>query len=286
MPLFRFIQAEPLSGACGCEIRGVDLTSELSKPVLADILAALEHFLVIVFRDQPLTLEQHKRISRYLGELIELPQAPVFDDDPHVQEVRLEADEPFSLVPSFEDFHIDSPFLKEPPAYAVMRALHLPRYGGDTVFSNSFLAYESLSAGLKDVLGGLRIVYSGKDIWAKNAKREESRRLRLRENQDAAQLSLENVHPAVRVQPRTGRKALFVTKAYFKRFVGWTEEESRVLGHFLHSQAQRPQYQCRVRWRPNTLIVWDNRFLQHRGVNDFQHERRHLVRTTLIERHA
>jgi taurine dioxygenase len=282
MPEFRRIEVEPISGACGCEIGGVDLSRPLDSETLREVMTAFEHFLVIVFRDQDLTPEQHKAFSRQFGELTELPQAPIYDGHPDMQEVRREAHESKNVVPSFEHFHTDSPFLRRPPLCVVMRALAVPKYGGDTAFSNGYLAYEGLSDGLKALLDGLQVVYSGKDIWAKNEKLDPDKRLRLRESHGFSEEELENIHPAVRVHPTTGRKALYATTAYFKRFVGWSEEESRALLDHLQSQAQQLHYQCRVKWRKDTLIVWDNRFLLHRGVHDFTGEKRHLIRTTVI----
>jgi len=282
LPLFKYIEVEPVSGACGCEIGGVDLTQPLAGPVLAEVMKAFEHFLVIVFRDQKLTPEQHKAFSRYFGELTELPQAPIYDGHPDMQEVRREAHEDKNVVPSFEHFHTDSPFLLHPPLCVVMRALEVPRFGGDTAFSNAYMVYEELSEGLRSVLDSLQIVYSGKDIWEKNAKLDKDKRLRLREQHSFTEAELENVHPAVRRHPITGRKALYTSTAYFKRFVGWSEEESRALLNYLQNLAQRAEYQCRVRWRKDTLLVWDNRFLLHRGIHDFKHERRHLIRTTVV----
>jgi alpha-ketoglutarate-dependent taurine dioxygenase len=282
LPEFKRIAVEPISGACGCEVRGVDLARPLDPEILAEVMLAFEHFLVVVFRDQQLSAEQHKAFSRYFGELTELPQAPTYMGHSDMQEVRRDAHEAKNVVPSFEHFHTDSPFLPRPPLCVVMRALAVPRFGGDTAFSNAYLVYEDLSDGLKRVLDGLQIVYSGKDIWAKNEKLDPEKRLRLRESHSFAEHELENIHPAVRHHPRTGRKALFATQAYFKRFVGWSEEESWALLTYLQSLAQRLHYQCRVRWQPNTLLVWDNRFLLHRGIHDFKFEQRHLVRTTVI----
>jgi alpha-ketoglutarate-dependent taurine dioxygenase len=281
LPQFRRIGVEPISGACGCEITGVDLRMPPAPEVLAEVMQAFEHFLVIVFRDQNLTPEQHKAFSRQFGELTELPQAPTYGEHHDMQEVRREADEPENVVPSFEHFHTDSPFLLQPPKCIVMRALDVPRFGGDTAFCNSYLVYEHLSTGMQSLLDELRVVYSGRDIWAKNAKLPPEKRLRLREAHGFTENELENIHPAVRVHPRTGRKALFVTTAYFRRFVGWSEEESQALLVYLQSLAQRLHYHCRVRWRRDTLIVWDNRFSLHRGVHDFTFERRHLIRTTV-----
>lgn len=281
MPEFRHIGVEPVTGAAGAEISGVDLSRPLGEEVLQEIMLAFEHFLVIMFRDQNITDEQHKNFSRCFGELTELPQAPTYGGHPDMQEVRREADEPASVVP-FTRFHTDSPFLLKPPLCIVMRALDVPRYGGDTAFSNMYLAYESLSEGLRKVLDDLKVVYSGKDIWSKNAKLDKDKRLRLRESHDFTEDQLEHVHPAARRHPHSGRRALYVTNAYFKRFEGWSEEDSRGLLDYLLTLPGKLQFQCRVRWKPNTLIVWDNRFLQHCGIHDYENERRHLVRTTVM----
>jgi len=281
MPEFRHIGVEPVTGAAGAEISGVDLSRPLREEVLQDIMLAFEHFLVIILRDQDITDEQHKAFSRCFGKLTELPQAPTYGGHRDMQEVRREADEPASVVP-FTRFHSDSPFLLKPPLCIVMRALDVPRYGGDTAFSNMYLAYESLSEGFRKMLDELKVVYSGKDIWSKNVKLDKGKRLRLRESHDFTEDQLEHVHPAVRRHPRSGRRALYVTNAYFKRFEGWSEEDSRGLLDYLLILPGKLQFQCRVRWKPNTLIVWDNRFLQHCGIHDYENERRHLVRTTVM----
>ena len=282
MPKFERIAVEPITGACGCEVSGVDLRHELDAKTVSEIMQAFEHFLVLVFRDQGLTADQHKTFTRLFGEMTELPQAPSYDGDDLMQEVRREADEPESVVPSFEHFHTDSPFLLRPPKCIVMRALAVPRWGGDTAFSNAYLAYEGLSDGMKQLADGLRIVYSGKDIWTRNEKLPPDKRLRLRQAHGFSEDDLESIHPAVRVHPVTGRRALYCNSAYFKRFVGFNEAESRALLDYLQGQAQQLHYHCRVNWRKDTVIVWDNRFTLHRGVHDFRNERRHLIRTTVI----
>ena len=281
MPAFRRIGVEPITGAAGCEITGVDISRPLDEATLAEVMLAFQHFLVIMFRDQVLTPEQHKAFSRYFGELTELPQAPIFPGHADMQEVRREAHEPVTVVP-FTQFHTDSPFLIRPPLCICMHAHDVPRYGGDTAFSNMYLAYETLSDGLKETLDRLQVVYSGKDIWARNAKLDPDKQLRLRDSHAFTEDQLENIHPAVRRHPVTGRKALYVTGAYFKRFVGWSEEDSRGLLTYLLTLPHRLQHQVRIRWKPNTFIVWDNRFTQHCGIHDYENERRHLVRTTVI----
>jgi taurine dioxygenase len=281
MPEFDRIGVKPLSGACGCEVSGLDLSTPIPDDALAELMKAFEHFLVVVIRDQILTPEQHKAFSHYFGEIMELPQAPIYGEHGDMQELRREAHESKYVVPAFEHFHTDSPFFERPPLCVIMRALEVPLYGGDTAFSNAYLVYESLSDGMKEVLDGLQVVYSGKDIWARNQKLDPDKRMRLRDGHPYQEHELESVHPLVRVHPATGRKALFATTAYFKRFAGWSEEESRPLLNYLQSLFQQLHYHCRVRWRANTVTIWDNRFLLHRGVHDFANERRHMVRTTV-----
>jgi len=281
MPDFKRIRVAPITGAAGCEIEGVDLSRPLDDEIRAEVMAAFEHFLVILFRDQKLSLEEHKEFSRQFGALMELPQAPIVPGHPDMQELRREAHEPVSVVP-FTRFHTDSPFLKRPPLCVVMRALDVPLYGGDTAFANMYLAYEGVSEGLKKTLATLKCVYSGKDIWTHNEKLDPDKRLRLRDGHSFREDELEHVHPLVRSHPTTGRKALYVTSAYFKRFEGWSEEDSRPLMEYLQAQAYKLQVQTRVRWAPDTLVVWDNRFVQHCGVHDYENERRHMVRCTVI----
>ncbi|HVV91988.1 MAG TPA: TauD/TfdA family dioxygenase [Hyphomicrobiales bacterium] len=281
MPAFRRIGVEPLTGACGAEITGVDLSKPLDPETRAEVMLAFQHFLVIMFRDQHLTPEQHKAFSRYFGDLTELPQAPIYPGHPDMQEVRREAHEPVSVVP-FERFHTDSPFMPTPPKCIVMRALDVPRYGGDTAFANMQLVYDHLSDGLKETLSELKVLYSARDLWAKNAKLDTDKQLRLRESHNFTDDQLETAQPAVRTDPTTGRKALYVTSAYFKRFVGWSEADSKPFMEMLQQLSYKLQYHCRIRWKPGTTIVWDNRYTQHCGIHDYENERRHLVRTTVI----
>ena len=172
-------------------------------------------------------------------------------------------------------------FLPRPPKCIVMRAIDAPRWGGDTAFSNAYLVYEDLSDGMKALRRWLEGRLFGQENLVENEKLAPEKRMRLRESHDFTEDLLESIHPAVRVHPVTGRKALYATSAYFQRFVGWSEEESRALLNYLQGQAQHLHYHCRVKWRKDTLLVWDNRFTLHRGVHDFKYERRHLIRTTV-----
>lgn len=278
MPEFRKLRVTPLSGSCGAEVEGVDLHRPLDPETLAEVMAAFEHFLVLVFRNQALSPEQHKAFSRHFGELMQLRLTPLYPGHTDMQEVRREADEPPGVTPN-DAFHSDSPFRSRPPLAIVMRALETPPYGGDTAFCNMYLVYEGLSPGLRKVLDGLRVVYSAKSLYERTGM---TGALRMREPAEPVDMEeVENLHNAVRRHPRSGRRALFVCKAFFKRFEGWSEAESRALLEHLDGLVYQLKYQCRVRWERDTLVVWDNRFTQHCGVADFSGARRHLCRTTV-----
>jgi alpha-ketoglutarate-dependent taurine dioxygenase len=151
----------------------------------------------------------------------------------------------------------------------------VPPRGGDTMFANQYLAYETLSAGLKRTLDGLTGVNTSTKAAA--SKTREDRMRAAREELKV----LVGEHPAVRTHPETGRKALYLNVGHTERFKGWTEEESRPLLEYLFAHQVRPEFTCRFRWAPGSLAFWDNRCAQHNPVNDYHGYRRVMHRITL-----
>src|SRR6266436_3635502 len=147
----------------------------------------------------------------------------------------------------------------------------------DTLFASMYLAYETLSDGMKRLLAGLRAVNSSAKA---DASRTREDRIAERGRADARTL-YEAAHPVVRVHPETGRKALYVNVAHTIRFEGMTEEESAPLLSYLYRHQIRPEFTCRFRWRPGSLALWDNRCAQHNAVNDYAGHRRVMHRITL-----
>jgi taurine dioxygenase len=152
---------------------------------------------------------------------------------------------------------------------SMLVAREVPPAGGDTLFANMYLAYETLSDGMKRLLDGLVAVNSS--AAADVSRTREDRR---RDSGRAA-------HPVVRVHPETGRRALYVNVAHTVRFEGMTDEESAPLLRFLCQHQVRPEFTCRFRWAPGSLAFWDNRCAQHNAINDYQGHRRLLHRITL-----
>jgi taurine dioxygenase len=159
---------------------------------------------------------------------------------------------------------------------SMLLAREVPAFGGDTLFASQYLAYESLSEGLRQMLAGLTAVNS-------SAKADVSKTREDRIRTDGKHDSREYVaeHPAVRTHPETGRKALYVNVAHTARFKGWTDDESAPLLQYLFAHQVKPEFTCRFRWRAGALAFWDNRCAQHNPVNDYHGQRRTMHRITL-----
>ena len=158
----------------------------------------------------------------------------------------------------------------------MLLAREIPPFGGDTLYANQYLAYESLSEGLRKLLDGLSVVCSS--ALADVSKTREDR---IRDAGPVEVVDYEAVHPAVRVHPETGRRALYVNPAHVDRFDGWTAEESRPLLAFLFAHQVAPERTCRFRWEVGSLALWDNRCALHNPVNDYHGHRRVMHRITL-----
>jgi taurine dioxygenase len=182
---------------------------------------------------------------------------------PAILEVVKEPDdtEPFGG----EHWHADITFRNPPSSVSLLYSLDVPTMGGDTLFANQYLAYQALSSGLQRMVGDLEAVHAYPEMD---------------ENDDQASA----VHPVVRIHPLTGRKALFVNPAFVTRFVDMTPAESKPLLDYLYRQSTRPEFQLRISWTVNQLVVWDNRAVIHYAMNDYPGRRRVLRRVTAMER--
>jgi taurine dioxygenase len=275
---FRRIQVAPLAGALGAEIFGVDLARDPDEETFAEIHEAFLEHLVIFFRDQVLTPEQQIAFARRFGPPIVDPFIKAPADRPELMVLVKDIHE---TVAFGNVWHSDSTFMERPPLASFLYSREVPDVGGDTLFANQYLAYESLSAGLRALLDGLRAVHGAASynqaIAAGRYGPERSMKLRGDEVMRAA-MAAEVEHPVVRTHPETGRKALYVNVAYTLRFVGMAEAESRPLLEFLYAHAVRPEFTCRFRWTPNALACWDNRCVQHYPINDYPGQRRVMQR--------
>jgi taurine dioxygenase len=268
------MRVEPLAGALGAEISGVDLSRDLSDATVAEIRRAWLAHLVIFFRDQDLPPARFLAFAKRFGEPIEYPFVKGLDEFPEIIPVlKLEHE----TINFGGIWHSDTTYLEVPPMASMLVAREVPPAGGDTEFANMYLAYETLSSGMKRLLDGLVAVNSSA---AADVSRTREDRLKDSARADAKKEYTAS-HPVVRVHPETGRRALYVNVAHTFRFEGMTAEESAPILKFLYAHQTRAELTCRFRWRPGSVAFWDNRCAQHNAINDYQGHKRLLHRITL-----
>jgi len=272
-PGYRTIGVEPIAGALGAEISGVDLTGPLDEETGAEIRRAWLEHLVVFFRDQELAPPEFLAFARCIGEPVEYPFVKGIENFPEIIEVKKL---PHETVNFGGIWHSDTVYLERPPMATMLVAREVPPHGGDTMFASMYAAYEALSPGMQCMLDGLRAVNSS--ALADVSKTREDR-IRDAGTQDTREYVAE--HPVVRTHPETGRKALYVNVAHTARFVGMTDDESRPLLRYLFEHSVRPELTCRFRWRVGSLALWDNRCAMHNPVNDYHGYTRAMHRITL-----
>ena len=274
-------EVRPFHGALGAELIGLDLAAPLPEADFARVHRAhLDHH-VLVFRDQRITPRQQIDFSRRFGPLqIHVLHQFQLPGHPEVLVVSniVENGKPIGLGDAGHYWHSDLSYKDKPSLGSLLHAQELPAEGGDTLFANMHLAWDTLPPALKTVVHGLRAEHSYL------AKYEELRarspwRPKLSEAQIAEVKPVE--HPVVRTHPETGRPALFVSEHFTTRIVGLPEDESRDLLAQLFAHSVKPEHVYRHRWQPHDLVFWDNRSVMHLAAGTPDHLRRRLNRTTI-----
>ena len=265
---YSHIRVDPLSPVIGAEVSGVDLSTSLEPGVVEDLHTALMTHLVLFFRDQALSFEQHKAFGRLFGDLHIHPAAPKDSKDPEILVVHGDATVKFVAG---ELWHSDVSCDVEPPMGSILRIEQVPTSGGDTLFASMYAAYEALSDRFQRFLCELTAVHDGQQYYM---GRYGGGSLR-----DGTYPSAE--HPAVRTHPVTGRQALYVNAGFTTGFKELERAESDALLAFVLRHCAAPEFQCRFRWQENSVAFWDNRCTQHHAIWDYYPQTRHGYRVTI-----
>jgi taurine dioxygenase len=256
------IEVTPLAGSLGARISGIDVTESLDDVTMTALRSAFLEHCVVVFADQDLTPEAHVAFAARWGELHMMPMGHL-EGHPYL----IVVDTKGSKSGGTDTWHSDVSFQEEPPAISLLAERVLPPIGGDTMFANQYLAYETLTPAMRQLLDPLRAVHSGA-IFARLAGVDES----------AAPSA---VHPVVRTHPETGRRALYVNSIFTSHFEGMTVEESRPLLQWLYAHCSQPNLTFRQHWSKGDLVMWDNRCVQHYAIHDYGDESRLMHRATV-----
>lgn len=257
------IKANPLALALGAEISGVDLGAKLDDATFAAIHDALMQHQVIFFRDQQLSMERQLGLASRFGTPTYSKKLPKYEGHDYTSLIKTDG----STINVGGKWHSDNTDFAAPPMAAVLYCEKTPSFGGDTLFASMYLAYETLSPGLRTYLDGLWALHDNSDVVRRFAGTAFL-------NQDAANVPPPSKHPVVRVHPVTGRKALYVNSSYTRSIVGVPDVESRHMLNMLFDHVQLPELQMRFKWQPGSVAIWDNRCTQHYAPNDYREERR------------
>jgi taurine dioxygenase len=236
-----------LSGSLGAEIRGLSLSDAGPEDAEA-IRALLTEHLVLFFPDQHLTPDQHIAFGRLFGELEAHPNLKLGGERPEFFELRAEG----GAGAIADEWHSDLTCQAQPSLLAILHMKRCPAFGGDTLWSNMYKAYEELSPPLRDLCDGLTALH---DAGPHHRPEQMA------------------IHPVVRVHPETGRRSLFVNEHFTRRIVELSHEESDVLLRHLTRWASSPRFTVRYHWSEGTIAMWDNRCTQHYVLDDFEGER-------------
>jgi taurine dioxygenase len=251
------LTARPIAGSLGAELHGLDLAN-LDDAGYEQLRDALRRHMVVFLPDQHLTPEQHIALGRRFGEIEIHPFIQKLDED-HPEIVLLRSEQGMIA----DVWHTDVTFSPNPPLFSILNMLQCPPSGGDTMWSNQALVYESLSAPMRELLLGFTAVNHAAVFGHPETRAE---------------------HPVVRVHPETGRASLFVNRQFTDRIVQLSRGESDALLAYLYSFSEQPQFNCRYSWTEGTIGIWDNRTTQHYVVNDFDGPRA-LTRVTILGDH-
>ncbi|WP_022720322.1 TauD/TfdA family dioxygenase [Rhodopseudomonas sp. B29] len=275
-PAYRTIEVKRLTPTIGAEIGGVDLGRDLSDEQFAEIHRALDENLAIVFRDQDITREDHKRFARRFGNALhkhELAATRFKHDgvfDPELLAWKTGRDSRFTAG---DGWHPDVSCDPSPIAVSLLRVTKTPPIGGDTAFANMYLAYEFLSDPFKQLLDGLTAIHDGSLAWTAGYGAKP----------DPGKTYPQTEHPVVATHPRTGRKFLYVNASFTSHIVQLTRKESdAILQHLYHHIEGQLALQTRVHWQSNSLLVWDNWASQHHAVWDYYPEERWGERVSVV----
>ena len=247
-----------LSGALGAEINGINLKDSSNKNFkkINDLL--LEHK-VIFFRNQEITTEEHKALARKFGPLE--THAYVKGRESHPEIVRI-IKSPNEKNQWGENWHSDVSYNTKPTKAVILKSVKIPPVGGDTVFSNMELAWETLDENIKEKIKDKKAIHSslGAAFFVKDYKAMEG-------NGNIDEYS--NIHPIVRTHPETGKKILYVNWTYTKQIIGLNRTESDEILKKIFEHQSRLDLTCRFQWTKNAVAIWDNRSVLHYAIADF-----------------
>jgi taurine dioxygenase len=259
-------------------VTGVDLSKPTDAEATAEIRRALLDHLVVALPGQDLSLDDLERFTDALGGRDITPFVKPIEGRPHVIRILKEPHEKLNFANAW---HTDLSYLEAPPSFTVLYCLETPEVGGDTVWANQYMAFETLSSGLRETLLGLDAVHSAGPAYGTGGYLDNVKHLMSTKIEPSKDAYSEQRHPAVIAHAETGKPALYLNPVYTQRIAGWNKPESDGLLAHIFRHAVNENFTWRLRWAKGTLAIWDNRCTQHFALNDYHGHRREMVRTSV-----
>ena len=269
---YELISVKRFAPNLGAEVTGVDLSEDIDDGQFSEILDAFHNYQVLFFKNQrEISPEMQVKFGKRFGDLHTHPAAPTMDGHPEVFEIHATKD---SKIANGEFWHSDVSCDEMPPLGTMLQIHILPACGGDTMFSNMYSAYDSLSLPLREMLDHMTATHESEHIY--------KGRYSDRGRNDAEIDCPRATHPVVRTHPETGRKALFVNRTFTTRINELSAHESDNILEMLFQHAEHIDHQIRFRWSLNDMAFWDNRCCMHRAIWDYWPEERKGRRVTIL----
>ena len=266
------LSIQPVTQALGAIVEGIDLGSPLSDTDFATLNKLWLEHQVLFFRNQTLSPEQFESFVARFGDIEIHPFIGKIDGSETVE--RLD-NKDTKWTPSTSTYHIDVSMMEVPTKGAALYAVDVAQAGGDTIWVNTYAAYEALSEPMQSFLeqrSGLFVAMHRRALDAIVEAGPDAH------DMAAGFLQQGTVHPLVHTHPETGKKALFVDALFMWSIVDMHPDESDALKSFLLQHIAKPEFQCRFRWEPGSVAIWDNRCTMHRRVDDTHGNKRIMHR--------
>jgi taurine dioxygenase len=269
------IEVQPITPTLGAEIFGADLSKD---DHFETIFKAFVDYSVVGIHGLSITPEEHVSFAERWGEINVNRFFKPLEGHPRIATVTKEPEQSQAVG---EMWHTDHSYDQIPAMCSLLYAIETPDVGGDTAFASMNAAYTALSDGMRSMLDGLKAVHSSRHVFGATEEVAASESTESGRIKNAHLATQDSLHPVVITHPLSGRRGIYVNRNFTTHIEGWTKEESEPLLEFIYNHCIQAEFTCRLRWKPGTMAIWDNRATWHKAINDYPGQRRHMHRIAI-----
>ncbi|MDH4479592.1 MAG: TauD/TfdA family dioxygenase [Rhodoferax sp.] len=263
MNIYKHLSVQKASPAIGAYLTGVDLNNINDPAIYEEIRKAVHEFGVVFLHKQPLEDKNFVALGREFGSLESShPVFGVTDAFKEIQPIVYDPREPITT----QEWHTDNTYNEFPSRYTFLRSVDIPPLGGDTLWASNAAIYDELGEPLQKALEQL---WARHDLFYRMRETAYLERAGKPEGAAANFLKFRTDHPVVIQHPVTGRKQIFVNRHFTTCIHHMTDQVSFRLLHLLFDMVKLPEFQCRLIWEKDMVVIWDNWATQHYATLDY-----------------